>query len=99
MSEFISGFEAGAGGSSGGWATLGAVSWNTTTPRTGTYVLRAAPTGTGTASVQMQAPGSGSALSVSAPIATKFAFRVNTLPASGTEEIFSAPGGQIRIDS
>jgi hypothetical protein len=102
MTEFISGFENGtiASGATSEWQPLGTTpTINTTTPRTGTNCGRCAATTTGTSNMTASV-SAGVSTSFSLPYAARFAFRVNTLPASNTEEFCQLPEGKrLRISS
>ena len=68
---------------------------STTSPRSGSFCGLTNPTTTGRGYV---APGVGGVpITFTAPVAMRVAVRVNTLPASGTEETITWPGYQLRI--
>jgi hypothetical protein len=95
MTEFICGFECGVEGLEMGG--LGTHSLISTGPRSGTYCEQVNPTTSGDGSLGPIAP-SGSALNFTVPLAMRFGFKVDTLPASLSEEILQY-NGWLRINS
>jgi hypothetical protein len=96
MTEFICGFECGVDGlEMGGLGTHHLIS---TGPRSGTYCGQVNPTTTGDGSLQPIGPV-GSALSFTVPMAMRFGFKADTLPASLSEEICQPLGAYLRINS
>jgi len=96
MVDFFNGFESGMGRDAG-WESLGTVSIVTDSPRSGAYCARCNPVGTGTGFFHAAIPGFGAAETFVNPVATRFAFRANMLPASGPEMIHQLPGGELQI--
>ena len=96
MTDFFSGFEAGLVRDAG-WEALGAYAAVTDSPRSGAYCCRFNPVGTGTGFCHAAIPGFGAAATFVNPVASRFAFRVNTLPATGPELIHQLPGGALQI--
>ena len=96
MTDFFNGFEAGLVRDAG-WEALGAYAAVTDSPRSGAYCCRINPVGTGTGFCHAAIPGFGAAATFVNPVASRFAFRVNTLPATGPELIHQLPGGALQI--
>jgi hypothetical protein len=94
MTEFICGFESGTSGLE--------MSTNGTTiatgARSGTYCAQINPVGAGQGSLLPLGP-SGSTISFTPPMAIRFGFKADTLPASLNEEIYQGPGAYLRLNS
>jgi|SRR5215469_6207710 len=95
MTEFLAGFECGVAGFE--MSGLGTSSLISTGARSGTYCARINPTTSGDGSLGPVGP-SGGALAFTLPIAVRFGFKVDTLPASLSEEIYTLDS-QLRINS
>jgi hypothetical protein len=96
MTEYFNGFETGSLKNDAVFLTA---SISLSSPRTGNFCGLTNPTGTGRGYI---APGVADVpitFTNSTGSACRVAFRVNTRPASGTEEIMHWQGSQIRIDN
>jgi hypothetical protein len=97
MTEYFCGFETGA--AAHGMLLSGTTAISTTSPRTGSYCGVANPTTTNVGRFMLATNTVGLQVIFTAPFAFRFACRIDTRPASGSEELFSWQGRQVRIDS